>query len=169
MDGNSHSTSSSGKSNQAARKYLIFRLGESQYAIPLSDVKEVIGLPKMVSLPGSPDYFLGLMNLRGSVISTIDLRKKLGLSVSAKSSTSPAVILVEGKEITVGNVVDAIVEVQAIPETSIERTMEVNTGGPDKYVDGVVRFQDRPMIIVLDIKKAADVSEFIKNKTIQVA
>lgn len=169
MDGNSHSTSSSGKGNQAARKYLIFRLGESQYAIPLSDVKEVIGLPQMVSLPGSPDYFLGLMNLRGSVISTIDLRKKMGLAVSAQANTRPAVILVEGKEITVGNVVDAIVEVQAIPEASIERTMEVNTGGPDKYVDGVVRFTDRPMIIVLDIKKAADVSEFIKNKTIQVA
>lgn len=151
------------------KKYLVFRLNEDCYAVPLSDVKEVIGLPKFVPLPQSPDYFLGLINLRGQVVSAIDLKKKLGVASNAQNAERAAVILVEGEKITIGNVVDSVVEVLTISESFLERTVEVNTAGGDKYVHAIARFTDRPMILILDIKRATDISEFITSRNIEVA
>lgn len=96
------------------RKYLIFNLSGSVYGAPLSDVKEVIGLPKCVPVPNSPEYFIGLINLRGQVISAIDLKKKHSVPNPSASVKRPAVILTEISSIAVGCVVDSVQEVLSI-------------------------------------------------------
>ncbi len=155
-------TPSSKTTKLSTRKYLIFNLSGSVYGVPLSDVKEVIGLPSCVPVPNSPAYFLGLINLRGKVISAIDLKRKLSVPTVSAAVKRPAVILTEITSITIGCVVDSIQEVLNIPEEQIERSIEFMRDR--ELIQGVARLQGRPMIILLDMKKTTDISEVVKLK-----
>jgi chemotaxis signal transduction protein len=150
------------RKNAKLKKYLVFKLNENFYATPLADVMEVIGLPKCVPVPGNPAYLLGMINLRGRVISAIDLKKKLGIATAQQAIKRPAVILTESKETVLGCVVDSITEVLAIDEGNIERSMEVQVHGEREHIQGIARFPDRAMILILNLKTAADVSEIIR-------
>lgn len=145
-----------------ARKYLVFKLNDNSYAVPLSDVKEVIGLPTMVPVPQSPNYLLGLINLRGRVISAIDLKTKIGMG-KGHDVKRPAMILIEGNVTVMGCVVDAISEVLSIKEDEIERHVKENVPVTSSYIQGIARFKDKPMILLLDLKKATDLGEYGKT------
>lgn len=146
------------------RKYLIFKLNDTQYGVPLSEVKEVIGLPSCTAVPGSPNYFLGLINLRGKVISAIDMKMKLGIPFQNKNVKRPAVIIAEVNGITLGCVVDSVSEVMNLSKDQIETQLEVKVSGDREFVKGIARFSDRPMILILDIQRAVDVSDLIKMR-----
>jgi purine-binding chemotaxis protein CheW len=156
------STESEGKKGFLSRKYLVFKLNDNTYGVPLSDVKEVIGMPTMVPVPQSPNYLLGLINLRGRVISAIDLKTKLGMG-KGTDVKRPAMILVEGDVTVMGCVVDAISEVLSIKEDEIERQVKENVPVSTTYIQGIARFTDKPMILLLDLKKATDLGEFGKT------
>lgn len=147
------------------KKYLIFRLNENQYGVPLSDVKEVIGLPNCTFVPGAPAYFLGLINLRGKVVSAIDLRMKMGINSDPKTTKRPAVIIIEIGEITLGCVVDSINEVMSISKEQINEQLEVAVNGDNRFINGIAHFKDRSMILLLDLKRAVDVSDLISYNT----
>lgn len=147
------------------KKYLVFRLNEHQYAVPLSDVKEVIGLPTVVPVPQSPHYLVGLINLRGKVISAIDLKKKLEMTKPADVIKRPAVILVDGQSTTIGCVVDSIQEVLSIKEEEIERAVEANVPVSNSYIEGIARFEGKPMILLLDLKRVIDIGHFASRGT----
>jgi purine-binding chemotaxis protein CheW len=151
------------------KKYLIFKLNDTQYGVPLSEVKEVISLPTCTLVPGSPNYFLGLINLRGKVISAIDMKMKLGIPLQNKNVKRPAVIIAEVGGITLGCVVDSISEVMNLTKEQIETELEVKVSGDREYVKGIARFSDRPMILILDIQRAVDVSDLIRIRSTQVA
>jgi purine-binding chemotaxis protein CheW len=85
-------------------RYLSFSLGTEEYAIPLLAVKEVIAMPEFTSVPYTPSHFLGIMNLRGQVISVMDLRKKLGIKPGSTAET--AVIICDLSPLCIGVVVD---------------------------------------------------------------
>jgi len=143
------------------KKYLIFKLKDNQYGVPLSDVKEVIGLPNCTFVPGAPAYFLGLINLRGRVVSAIDLKMKMGVSMESNETKRPAVIIIEIGEITLGCVVDSINEVMSISKEQINEQLEVSVNGDNKFIKGIAHFKDRSMILLLDLKRAVDVSDLI--------
>lgn len=147
------------------KKYLIFRLHENQYGVLLSDVKEVIGLPNCTYVPGAPSYFLGLINLRGKVVSAIDLRMKMGISTDSRETKRPAVIIIEIGEITLGCVVDSINEVISISKEQINEQLEVSVNGDNRFINGIAHFKDRSMILLLDLKRAVDVSDLISYNT----
>lgn len=144
------------------KKYLIFRLNENNYGVPLADVKEVIGLPACTYVPGAPDYFLGLINLRGRVVSAIDIRLKMGIGSDNREHKRPAVIITEIGEITLGCVVDSINEVMSISKEQINEQLEVSVNGDTKFIKGIAHFKDRSMILLLDLKRAVDVSDLIR-------
>lgn len=144
------------------KKYLIFKLNENQYGVPLSDVKEVIGLPNCTYVPGAPAYFLGLINLRGKVVSAIDLRMKMGIESESRGNKRPAVIIVEVGEITLGCVVDSINEVMSISKDQVNEQLEVSVNGDNEFIKGIAHFKDRSMILLLDLKRAVDVSDLIR-------
>lgn len=157
------------ESRVLVKKYLIFKLGDSQYGISLSEVKEVIGLPSCTFVPSCPSYFLGLINLRGKVISAIDMKSKLGIHLQTKNVKRPAVIVIEVGGVTIGCVVDAINEVMNLTKDQIETQLEVRSSNNREFINGIARFSDRPMILILDIQRAIDVSDLIRIRTQQTA
>jgi purine-binding chemotaxis protein CheW len=158
-------SSNDSKSNAGpSRKYLVFMLNGHLYGTPLSDIKEIIGLPEFVPVPQNPDYLLGLINLRGRVISAIDLKKKLDMKKTAEIKR-PAVILVEDGTKVVGCVVDAIKEVLSIRDEEIEAEIRDSVPFPSRYLKGAARFADGPMILMLDLKRIAAMENSSANAT----
>ncbi len=98
------------KTGSDSKRFLEFQLGKESYAVELLKVKEVITPPEMTPIPKAPGYVCGLMNLRGLVLTVIDLRKKLGI-VPEKDLTQNAVIIFDLDDRMVGVVVDSIQKV----------------------------------------------------------
>ena len=138
-------------------RFLEFSLGEENYAIPLLRVKEVIAVPKTTPIPNTPAHFNGIMNLRGQVISVMDLRKKLNIKPQEQSEET-AVIILDLSPVFLGCVVDSVNKVLSIAKSQISEPPEIEGHLKIKYIDGVYRAESK-MIVLLDIAKALDIAD----------
>lgn len=144
------------------RRFLLFELGEETYAMPLLDVREVIGVPETTPVPSSPSYFNGITNLRGQVISIFDLRKKLNIKPK-EDTRENAVIIIQLSHLNIGIVVDRVVSVQSLSDSDISPAPEVSENNKNKYLYGVARKEDK-LILLIDLKKVLDVSDLSHAK-----
>jgi purine-binding chemotaxis protein CheW len=144
-------------SNDSQTRLLSFSLGQEKYAIPLLRVKEVIAIPDVTPVPYSPAHFMGIMNLRGQVISVIDLRTKLGMKKSDHLQES-AVIIVDLDPVYIGITVDSVDSVLNISENEMSAPPEMETKKKSDYITSVVQ-KDQKLILVLDIGKTLDVED----------
>lgn len=135
-------------------RYLSFSLGGEDYAIPLLSVKEVIALPEVTPMPFTPSHFLGIMNLRGQVISVVDLRSKLGIKINPQAETS--VIICDLSPIVMGVVVDSINFVLSPEPTEITEKPEMHGNRNTDYITNVYR-KDGKLILFLDIRRTLEV------------
>jgi purine-binding chemotaxis protein CheW len=137
-------------------RYLEFCLGEEEYAIPLLMVREVISVPETTPIPKSPPHFLGIMNLRGQIISVVDMRKKLKLV--AKAEKEEAVIIVDIGGINIGVVVDSINKVLAFSQEEICEMPEIEQQINTQYILGVFK-KEHSLTILLDVAKVLDLQD----------
>lgn len=142
--------------NMDLSRFLEFSLGKSEYAIPLLIVKEVISIPNTTPIPNSPTYFLGLMNLRGQVISVIDLRKKM--KVSPNDPNEEAVIIVDLEGLNIGVVVDSINNVLAFSSEEVSEMPEIDNQLQSKYIAGVYK-KAHSLTVLLDVAKVLDLKD----------
>lgn len=141
-------------------RYLEFGLGTENYAIFLLDVKEVIPIPQMTNLPNSPSYYNGIMNLRGQIISVIDLRKKLGIK-PLDEKREEAVIIIEIDNIGIGIIVDSINKVLTIAANSVIEVPEVQSQINAKYIEGIHQSDDG-LTVLLDLENVLNLPEIRK-------
>jgi purine-binding chemotaxis protein CheW len=145
-----------------ASRFLIFSLNSEQYAVPLLKVKEVIALTETTPVPYSPAHFKGIMNLRGQVISVIDLRMKLKMP-KADASSETAIIILDLSPLSLGIIVDSVESVLAVNKDEIQPPPDV--GGKDTaYIRGVTR-KDKRLILLLDIEKTLSVDDLKTMKS----
>ncbi len=140
----------------AQHRYLVFMLGEEHYGVPLLSVKEVIALPEFTPVPYTPSHFLGVMNLRGQVISVIDLRNKFG--IKAQNSSETVVIICDLAPVVVGVVVNSVDYVVSLHEKDIQPRPQIESKKSTEYLSGVAR-KDQHLILLLDLAKALDVED----------
>ncbi|CZF81037.1 Chemotaxis protein CheW [Grimontia celer] len=141
------------------QKNLIFSLAEEQYGIPLSSVKEVIGMVKVTPIPHMPCFFKGLINLRGKIISVIDLRLKLGLEEKAYEPKKTAIIISDVNSLTVGTIVDDVNEVVGFTDEQIETKLEISSSIKREYIHGVAKADDNRLVLLLDILNVLEPEE----------
>lgn len=134
-------------------RYLAFQLSAEHYAIPLLQVKEVIEMSPAVPIPKMPNYFKGVINLRGQVISVIDLRVKLQMNKVVDGPKTAIVILDLGPDISIGIIVDRINSVQAFQQEHIGPAPEMLGVTQDQYLAGVARREDK-LTLILNIHTA---------------
>ncbi len=137
-------------------RYLCFGLGNEEFALPLLSVKEVIGLPEVTPVPQTPTHFLGIMNLRGSVISIIDLRVKLGIKPSPSEEIT--VMILDLGDYNLGIVVDRVNSVLSLSSEDISSKPMIDSAKSSDYVAGVFRKNDH-LILLLDVTKALSVED----------
>ncbi|MGB0714951.1 MAG: chemotaxis protein CheW [Phycisphaerae bacterium] len=146
----------------SAQQIVSFCLGDEEYGVNIMNVQEVILVGKITPLPRVPSHICGLINLRGHVIPIIDLRKKFELPPTEPSEHSRIIILnVIGK--TMGVTVDAVHEVLRVNQTDIEPPPEALLGSAEEYLQGLVRF-DSKLLVLLDIQKIVEAeSDVVSN------
>lgn len=139
-------------------RFIEFSLGDEDYAIPLLMVREVISIPETTPIPKAPKHFIGLMNLRGQVISIVDLRNKLTIKPKEVISDS-AVIIVDFKGMNIGIVVDSINRVLAFSRNEIQEMPELQSQVKSDYILGIYKKEDG-LTVLLDIAKCLDVKDY---------
>ena len=128
---------------------VVFSLGQVEYGGDIKKVQEIIRLPEVTALPGTADYILGIINLRGSIIPIVDLKKKLGLP-NSEITDETRVIVVEISNKKVGLIVDEVSEVISFPAEEISTADDVGFGIKEKHILGVVRINER-LLVLLDL------------------
>lgn len=128
-----------------------FRIGRETFGVPIALVHEIVRVPEITAVPDAPDYIEGVINLRGKIISIVDLRKRFGerqITVHKKNR----ILVVEVENKMVGLVVDAASEVLKIPPSEIDAPPNVFEEGELNYVTGVGKLGGR-LIILIDLGK----------------
>ncbi|SDD45605.1 chemotaxis protein CheW [Sporomusa acidovorans] len=126
---------------------VVFKLGREEYGISILQVQEIKRITEITRVPHSPDYIKGVMNLRGSVLPVIDLKKRLNLPPQDYTDDT-RIIIIKVEEITVGMIVDAVSEVTTINQNSIEPPQAVVGGIAADYLSGVGKMENRLLILL---------------------
>lgn len=143
-------------------QFLSFSLGTDDYAVDILRVQEIRGWENVRSLPDSPDYVKGVLDLRGTIVPIFDLRVRFGDPSPSYSATTVVIVvsvqLGDGRQNLVGAVVDGVSDVLDI--TSAERKAPPSVGSriSQCYLDGMVTLP-RGMVILLDIDRLFDEHE----------
>lgn len=137
-------------------KYITFKLGREEYGVKILKVMEMIGGElEVTTIPNTPDYIKGVLNLRGKIIPIIDLRIKFGLEPKDYGDRTSIIILeidMNDVKTPVGTVVDSITEVLQIEPKNIENTPKFGSDIDTHYILGMAKVKDKVKIL-LDIDK----------------
>ncbi|HEY6872602.1 MAG TPA: chemotaxis protein CheW [Geobacteraceae bacterium] len=128
-----------------------FRLGEDLYAADIMRIKEIIRLQKLANLPKSPPFVEGVLNLRGTVIPVVDLRKRFDLPVTSHGRDTRLLIVTVGGQL-LGLVVDEVSEVISVPVKDIKPPPHVAHGVGAEYLVGVCLVKDS-LIMLLNLDR----------------
>ena len=131
-----------------------FRLDNEDYAIAITKIQEIILMKPITRIPQVPDFIEGLINLRGSVIPIVNLRKRFGLPARpVDDETRTIVVNIHDK--TVGCIVDAVTQVMRINRDQIQPPPLSVLAIAHQYIAGLARLEDR-LLIILDIERLFD-------------
>jgi len=134
-------------------QYLTFILAGEEYGIEILKVREIRGWEAPTMLPNTSDYVLGVINLRGTVVPIVDLRRRFGMEHKEFDKTTVVVVVkvrTEDKDRIIGLVVDAVSDVYDVDEDTVRPAPDLGVAIDTEYVRGLATLQDK-MIIILDI------------------
>lgn len=128
---------------------LSFLVGGQDYSVDIMSVREIRGGAQATSLPHSPSYVRGVINLRGTVLPIMDLAKRLGMQNNQKDDRN-VIIVVAIKERTVGLIVDAVSDILSISEDELQPPPEMQADQDRNFVSALTIVDER-MIRILDL------------------
>jgi purine-binding chemotaxis protein CheW len=134
-----------------------FSVGRETYGVPITALHEIVRVPEITAVPDSPAHIEGVINLRGKIVSVVDLRKRFDKPATPFTRHS-RILVVENRDRLVGMIVDSASEVLKIAENDIEPAPAMMKEGGLDCVTGIGKFRKR-LIILLDIDKVLTVPE----------
>ena len=135
-----------------------FTLENEIYGINVMQVQEVLREVEVAPVPGAPHYVLGIINLRGNVVSVIDARTRFGLP-ETKTDDMTRIIVIEVEQQIIGILVDSVAEVVDVKRSEVDSAPDVGNAESSKYIDGVVSRGDM-LLILVDLNKLLSDSEW---------
>ena len=133
------------------KRWVTFRLGQELYGVNVMQVREVLRYTDIAPVPGAPDYVLGIINLRGNVVTVMDTRMRFGLS-PAEVTDSTRIMIIESGNNVVGILVDSVAEVADLNTSEIDDTPNVGTEDSAKFISGVCN-RDDDLLNLIDLTK----------------
>lgn len=137
--------------DQQHTQWVTFSLAEEVYGINVMCVQEVLKMTEIAPVPGSPEYVIGIINLRGNVVTVLDTRMRFGLPPK-EHDDSTRIVIVEVSGQVVGMLVDSVAEVVELDSGDIEVAPAVGNEESSKYIQGVHSRADG-LIILVDLNK----------------
>jgi purine-binding chemotaxis protein CheW len=142
-------------------QYLTFTLAEDIFAIDVTMAREILDVCDVTRVPQTPDYMLGVINLRGSVVPVIDMRLKFGMDHVERTRDSCIVVVevdVDGESVVVGALADSVREVLDLEPSQIEPPPRIGTRLNTDFIKGMGNLDDR-FVIILDINRVFSAEE----------
>jgi purine-binding chemotaxis protein CheW len=137
--------------NDLVLQWVTFKLQEETYGINVMQVQEVLRYTDIAPVPGAPLYVMGIINLRGNVVTVIDTRVRFGLSLIDVTENSRIVIIEADKQV-IGILVDSVAEVVYLRGSEIDTAPNVGTDESAKFIQGVSN-RDGELLILVDLNK----------------
>ncbi|GAB3215269.1 chemotaxis protein CheW [Pseudaeromonas pectinilytica] len=132
-------------------QWVTFQLDRETYGINVMQVQEVLRYTEIAAVPGAPDYVLGIINLRGNVVTVIDTRSRFGLQ-PAEVSDNSRIVIIEAEKQVIGIMVDSVAEVVYLRASEIDVAPSVGTEESAKFIQGVSN-RDGELLILVDLNK----------------
>ncbi len=142
-------------------QFLTFRLGEEVFGVGVLKVREVLDVISVTRVPQTPAFMLGVINLRGSVVPVVDLRRKFGLPLAEKSRDSCIIVLeiaLEGEVTVIGALADAVEEVLDLDQDQIEPAPKLGTRLKTEFILGMGK-RGEGFVILLDMDRVFSAEE----------
>jgi purine-binding chemotaxis protein CheW len=143
------------KTETASQQFLSFALGDEVFAVNVLQVKEILDVINITRVPQMPDYMLGVINLRGSVVPVVDLRCKFGMEKRALNQENCIVVLevdFDSERVVIGALTDAVREVLDLTADQIEPPPRMGMKLKSEFIRGMGKHGES-FIIILDIDK----------------
>ncbi|HKL48423.1 MAG TPA: chemotaxis protein CheW [Desulfuromonadales bacterium] len=145
----------------ASKQFLTFNLGEDIFGVEVMQVREILDYTSITRVPQTPEFMLGVINLRGRVVPVVDLRAKFGLPPTEKTRDTCIIVMeieIEGESTILGAVADSVQEVMDLNEDQIEPPPRIGTRLKTEFIYGMGKREDE-FIILLDIDRIFSVGE----------
>jgi purine-binding chemotaxis protein CheW len=137
-----------------------FKTGGEFFGVPIGKVKEIVKVPEITSIPDTPDFLHGIMNLRGRLVPVMDLGRRLAVGSEGKNK-SRRVLVLELDGSLVGLLVDSASEILKVREDQIEPTPGLISAFGAEYVTGVGKLKDK-LIVLLDISRLLSAEDLLR-------
>lgn len=145
----SEAMSPAGQAGDSQSQFLTFSLGGEEYGVDILKVQEIKGYVPTTRVPNSPPEVVGVLNLRGTIVPIIDLRRKFGLEAIQYDAFAAIVVVVVANQIK-GMVVDRVSEVVNIPRSNIEDAAACGAGIGENLLQGMAQVGEK-LVILLDV------------------
>jgi purine-binding chemotaxis protein CheW len=145
-------------SDDPVLQWVTFRLAGETYGINVMQVQEVLRYSEIAPVPGAPPYVLGIINLRGNVVTVIDTRHRFGLT-SGELTESTRVVIIEADSHVIGILVDSVAEVVYLRQSEVENAPNVGNDESAKFIQGVCHKNDE-LLILIELDKLLTDSEW---------
>lgn len=132
-------------------QWVTFQLGEETYGINVMQVQEVLRHSEIAPVPGAPEYVLGIINLRGNVVTVIDTRIRFGLE-PGEVTDNTRVVIIEADQQVIGIMVDSVAEVVYLRSSEIDSAPNIGTEESARFIQGVSN-RDGELLILVDLNK----------------
>ena len=139
-------------------QWVTFRLCNETYGINVMQVKEVLRYTEIAPVPGAPAFVLGIINLRGSVVTVIDTNSRFGLA-SSEITDDTRIVIIESEEQVIGILVESVAEVVYLRQSEIESTPNAGTDESAKFIQGVSN-RNGELLILVDLNKLLNEDEW---------
>lgn len=146
------------RSGQDDVQAVVFGLGDEFFALPVGIVREIIDHRDTFRIPNGPDWLLGLTDVRGEAVPTVDLRRRLGLDAVVPTPATRILVVdatLADRQLMLGLVVDRVVDVASFAAASIDPSPDIGVRWNASYIRGVVR-SDKGFVVLLDLAGVFD-------------
>ncbi|MFT6389548.1 MAG: purine-binding chemotaxis protein CheW [Cellvibrionaceae bacterium] len=134
-------------SDDPVLQWVTFRLAGETYGINVMQVQEVLRYTEIAPVPGAPGYVLGIINLRGNVVTVIDTRNRFGLE-SGEMTDNTRIVIIETEGHVIGILVDSVAEVVYLRQSEVETAPNVGNDENAKFIQGVCHKNDELLILI---------------------
>ena len=145
-------------SDDPVLQWVTFRLAGETYGINVMQVQEVLRYTEIAPVPGAPDYVLGIINLRGNVVTVIDTRNRFGLP-SGEMTDNTRIVIIETEGHVIGVLVDSVAEVVYLRQSEVETAPNVGNDESAKFIQGVCH-KNNELLILIELNKLLSDTEW---------
>jgi purine-binding chemotaxis protein CheW len=148
--------------NDEVLQWVTFKLEMETYGINVMQVQEVLRYTEIAPVPGAPSYVLGIINLRGNVVTVIDTRSRFGLA-SNEMTDNTRIVIIEAEKQVIGILVDSVAEVVYLKASEIDAAPNVGNDESAKFIQGVSN-RDGELLILVDLDQLLSDEEWDELK-----